>query len=1003
MRFLLLLIGAVCIMPLANAQEAFTGADPYSITFIKDTKRVPDRDVQDFHRNMEAWQNFKSSHGNWWVEFDEFSGLPHRATGAGIATSGVSVEDRALSFIAEELGMFGTSQVELKDANINTSKYHYVNFTQEYDGIEVLWSELTLRMTKDDYKVIMFGMDVYPDMEVNTTPVLDPVAAANFAGTGIDVGITGTSVHEDMKILPVRTMEPTGDETISTGYSYKLVYEVHVETEMVDGIPGNYYTLVDAHTGEVYYRSNEVHACGAYLMDATTDVQAEITDNPLVDTEVRGLGYIRVEVDGDFYYADENGILNLDFISEPTDATIDLRGYWSRVSQGTGDTNIESIDVTLVPGDNLIAFDTESGATPSEVSAYYHQNLVHDHMKDLFPTFEGLDIAQLIRVERNDGSCNAFYDGSSTNFYQAGGGCPATALFRDVVYHEYGHGINYDLYAGLGDFTGMNNGAMQEGYADIWGITITEDPILGQGFTGGTTSFVRRYDVEPKVYPDDLIGQVHNDGEIIAGAWWDLAENLGDDIPAMTALWVETWNAVPDGPNGDEGAIYREILLETLLADDDDGDLSTGTPNDLAIIEAFAEHGITLLATTVVEHDEPLEAFVEDETITIEADMFVDFPVYLGDFSMYYRTEPGAAWTPSLMSEVTGTLFETEIPAQPAGTMIQYYFEVTDIYGGTAVVKPKESDIADDANIPYNSLVGYVVEATEDFDNTFGDWAIDPFGTDNATTGIWTVDDPIETVDGSYINQPGTDNTPGPSSLCAFTGNAPAAEGLGSNDVDGGATTLRSPFFDAAALEDPVFTYYRWFANDAPTSANPGNDPWQVWITNNGTDWVQVERTFTSDNSWRRHAIRISDYVEPTTEVALAFIAQDSLMPGSDLDGGSLVEAAIDDLQLWGVGEMPVDTTTDTTGGNFIAEIGALQSVFPNPASDQVVIATSQDIANGMLVIYNQLGEAVRQEPVAMVGNDRMTVNVSGLPEGVYTLAIELDGKSDRTSLVIQR
>jgi hypothetical protein len=48
--------------------------------------------------------------------------------------------------------------------------------------------------------------------------------------------------------------------------------------------------------------------------------------------------------------------------------------------------------------------------------------------------------------------------------------------------HEYGHGINYDLYAALGDPGGMNNGAMHEGYADLWGITVTDNPIMGQGF-----------------------------------------------------------------------------------------------------------------------------------------------------------------------------------------------------------------------------------------------------------------------------------------------------------------------------------------------------------------------------------------------------------------------------------------------------------------------------------------------------------------------------------------
>ena len=66
-----------------------------------------------------------------------------------------------------------------------------------------------------------------------------------------------------------------------------------------------------------------------------------------------------------------------------------------------------------------------------------------------------------------------------------------------------------------------SNGAMAEGYADLWGMTITLDPILGKGFSGGTTTYVRRYDIDPKVYPEDLVGEVHADGEIICGAWWD--------------------------------------------------------------------------------------------------------------------------------------------------------------------------------------------------------------------------------------------------------------------------------------------------------------------------------------------------------------------------------------------------------------------------------------------------------------------------------------------------
>jgi hypothetical protein len=319
-----------------------------------------------------------------------------------------------------------------------------------------------------------------------------------------------------------------------------------------------------------------------------------------------------------------------------------------------------------------------------------------------------------------------------------------------------------------------------------------------------------------------------------------------------------------------------------------------------------------------------------------------------------------------------------------------------------AVTNPKQANLAVEPNLPYFALVGYEVAETEDFDTFFGDWEVDPFNTDDATTGVWEVDDPIETVDGSYINQPGSDNTPGPSSLCAFTQNGPSADGLGAYDVDGGATSLRSPFFDATIYDDPAFTYYRWYANDAPTSANPGNDVWQVFITNDGSDWVRVERTHTSDNSWRRNAIRISDYVSPTDQVALLFVAQDSVIPGSDLDGGSLVEAAVDDLQLWGVGETIIDTTEDTTGGNAVLEWEVLSALYPNPADQQFVIETSADLNEAVFTVFNQLGEAVLNEIITVRAGQKHIVQVGNILDGIYTVVLQDDGKSTRKTLVIQ-
>ena len=70
-------------------------------------------------------------------------------------------------------------------------------------------------------------------------------------------------------------------------------------------------------------------------------------------------------------------------------------------------------------------------------------------------------------------------------------------------------------------------------------------------------------------------------------------------------------------------------------------------------------------------------------------------------------------------------------------------------------------------------------------------------------------------------------------------------------------------------------------------------------ITDDGINWVYVENTLSADISWRRNAFRVKDYVNLTSSVRLKFIASDSIRPGQNLDGGSLIEAAVDDLYLY--------------------------------------------------------------------------------------------------------
>jgi len=985
-----LLVASICLTAM-QAQDV-RQKDPYVKTFVQGVSQ-PNTDLQAQLRDAPAWENFRAQHGNWWVEFKEETGTPHRAYGTPIAISGADPVAMALNFFASYCKDYlPTTQNLSLQKSVTGEKYHYVTFGQQYEGLDILWSEATARITLDG-KVAMFGLDVYDIVSLNTIPSLSEAGVGTFATADFAITVNSVEVEPALKILPMRG---------ATGLEYKLVYEVHVHTTGFDGIPGDYYSLVDAHTGFVYYRKNEVHACGEYIMTANMQFDSEITDNPLVATVNRGLPYLRVEIDGDFYYTDENGFLTLNSIVAPTPATVDLRGLYARVSQGTGATNIESIDITVFPGDNLILFDDESGAMPSEVSTYYWQNIVHDKMKEYFPAFTGLDVDQLIRVERNDGTCNAFYDGTSTNFYQEGGGCPSTGLFNDVVMHEYGHGINYDLYAGLGDPGGMGNGAMHEGYADIWGIVITDNPILAQGFLGGAGSFIRRYDEEPKVYPEDLVGEVHADGEIIAGAWWDVNENFGADLISMTDLWMETHNATVDGADGNEGEIFRDVLLEALMADDDNADLADGTPNDDLITEAFCEHGITLVGNVGLEHEEFEEPVAVDEPIVIATTLDVDFPEYIGDALMFWRTAPGAAFTELAMTELGGTDYEAVIPAQPQGTIIEYYFKIGDTNGCGSVTLPTNADLAVEPNLPFFALVGFEMVEYEDFDNEFGSWEVDPFDTDDASTGHWDVNTPIPSEDGTgYEIQTGEDHTEGPGNLCAFTGNAGAGEGVGTNDVDGGMTTIRSPFFDLTDYTDPVFTYYRRYSNASPTSANPGNDVWEVFITDNGTDWVRVERTHTEDNTWRRNAIRVTDYIDITDEVAFIFIAEDSVIVDdpTGFSGGSLVEAALDDLFLW---DWAAIDTTDTTGQTSVDVTVLFNGVFPNPADEVINIYFGDISGDAELMISNAVGEMVKFENISVMARGMYSIFTGDLAQGIYTITLRNAGYTENKRIIIQ-
>ena len=848
--------------------------DDYEVRYITENMQLNNQ-VQENLRNQVPWQEFLSNHPNWFTYFNEYNYKPHRAFGSPInLNQGSSLEEKFENFILSDLSVFNIPSNIILNRKSENDKYINLDYKQIYNSLEVIDSRLYAKFNFKN-QLVAFGLDLFSDISISIVPTITQTDAIQSASQNITSNIFNDFVEEDLKILPI----PKNGK-----YNYHLVYTVKISTKLTHG-PANYICYVDANSGELLMRINTVHYEAPSI--ATVNVEGEVyTTNPYNPSTVENLVNLRVQKSGNNYYTDNFGNVT---IPGTGNAIYNLDGLFTEVQTNN---NIPAFSSQL--SNTNVAFDN-SNSTIQERTAFWAVNQIHDHLKSVFPTFTGLDYA----IETNidvQGSCNAYYDGT-INFYAEGNGCNATAKIPDVVYHEYGHGINNYRYG-----SGMWNGGLNEGYADIWAISLTQNPVLGFGWDlVDPTVYVRRYDQNRKVYPQDLVGQVHADGEIIAGAFWDTYLNLGS-MQQMLDLFKYTFDGAPDGPNGTEGIIYTDVLVEVLFADDNDADLTNGTPNDLDIIQAFALHGITLLSNAVIAHS-PVSLAPGNIDISISANISATYSWALSSANCFYRLNDDQNWNNITMT-ANGNNYTATIPAQSNGNIVAYYISMTDNYGFESGINPQESNVVPlkDANLPFFIMVGYELYEEEDFDFNVGFWQTgDPF--DNATTGMWEIGSPIGSYDDpnslSGMVQPAYQHTPN-GYACAFTQNASSInDGIGANDVDGGHTTLYSPYYNLTNYINPAFTYWRWYTNNPSSGANPGADWWQVMITDDGVNWVYVENTLSSDLSWRRNAFRVKDYVNLTSSVQLKFIASDSIRPGQYLDGGSLIEAAVDDLYLY--------------------------------------------------------------------------------------------------------
>ncbi len=821
-----------------------------------------------------TWRSFQSRNGAWRAIWNETTRTPHRAFGPSIALPGFAATSEGVDasvrrFIMANSALFdGVTQLSLVNAR-NVNNTWYVRYRQNVGGIQVLYEDWEFRVSSDG-RLFMFGTDAKrPEGGVLTAPRIPASVAREAAHRGLTFETATDEVIEGpLYVIPV---EREG------GIVHRLAYEMTVRTKQPVGA---WLTYVDAENGEVLLRRDRIrHNVGGTV---TGMVHPNLASDSLTTLPLKDA---RVSVGGNIVFTNASGV----YTSAATGSvgvSSGLRGRWIDVDRCIADICGPSDGIfgttAINPATVNIAW-ANTNSTASERDCYYHVVKSHDHVKVLDPGLTAVDTDVKAFVDLND-LCNAYWDQTTLtlNFFAAGGTCPNTASIPDCVYHEYGHFVNDQLFFSNGAPGGMDNTPLHEALADLTAAFQTNNALIAEGFFGPGTELRDLTDF--KRWPEDYNpGHAHDTSQILSGAMWELRQAIG--LATTEHIGHFAKYGLPDDLN--DGVSFSEYFIDVLVADDTDNNLQNGTPHFTQIVTAFNNHGIGTNYFIHILTNAPDQSsygpYPVTATITYSGVIGALDP---GSPTFYYSTNTSTGTSPytPLPMFPTGNPDEygVNVPGVTSG-VVNYYIQASDVEGGLKTEPGGAPTVK-----TYKFLVGPAATILSRDMESDPAWTVGtPATGDSATTGVWIRADPVATQ-----AQPENDHTVA-GTLCWVTGNGPIGGGIGEADVDDGKTTLTTPSFNpfSTGFIRPVISYWRWFSNNAGDAGT--EDPWRVEISNNGgTSWVPVENTLISDDSWSRTLFFISDFITPTTNMRMRFIASDKLNP-------SLVEAAVDDFVVY--------------------------------------------------------------------------------------------------------
>jgi hypothetical protein len=388
-----------------------------------------------------------------------------------------------------------------------------------------------------------------------------------------------------------------------------------------DGVMGNWLVRVDATTGEILQLAdvNEYAAAqgsgGTYLNSATTGAEV-----------VRPTPFTNVSSGG---FTNSGGVYN--FTSGTVTST--LSGQFVKITDTCGAISQGS------DASGNIAFGTSTGTdctTPGHGGAgnthasreqFYQVNRIKEVVKGWLPANTWLNQVLTVNVNLNQ-TCNAYWNGSTLNFFKSGGGCANTGEIAGVSLHEFGHGIDQN------DGTGTApEGGTGESYGDTTAVIALHNSCVGPGFLTSNcsgygdactactgvrdTDFAKHVANTPATvsnFTQVRCGtgsgpcgkEVHCESYVPSEAIWDFANRdlpgagTGPAWTTLDRLWYLSRNTATSAftcnhagtPFTSNGCGTGNWWKTMRAVDDDDGNLTNGTPHSAALFAAFNRHGI---------------------------------------------------------------------------------------------------------------------------------------------------------------------------------------------------------------------------------------------------------------------------------------------------------------------------------------------------------------------------------------------------------------------------